>query len=179
MGNKGSSRKNGLSKETIDFLVKNTKFSREMIKVFNIIISQTFSFRLIKFWAWPFLLLLKQEWYTGFKIDCPSGQLTPDKFIAMYSQVFTFHSIQIGWIGSSCSPNGRVFTLKKYFHPRYFHEAMRSNLARTHSERLTRTTGLKSTTTIIFTKIICGRWPSPSPILWSWPSPSPLASPSP
>jgi len=60
MGNKGSSRKNGLNKETIDFLVKNTKFSREMIK----------------------------EWYTGFKIDCPSGQLTPDKFIAMYSQVF-------------------------------------------------------------------------------------------
>ena len=37
MGNKGSSRsKNGLNKETIDFLVKNTKFSREMIKVFNL-----------------------------------------------------------------------------------------------------------------------------------------------
>ena len=31
MGNKSS--KNGLSKETIDFLVKNTKFSKEMIKV--------------------------------------------------------------------------------------------------------------------------------------------------
>ena len=37
MGNKGSSRsKNGLNKETIDFLVKNTKFSREMIKVLRI-----------------------------------------------------------------------------------------------------------------------------------------------
>ena len=33
MGNKGSRGRNGLSKETVDFLVKNTKFSREMIKV--------------------------------------------------------------------------------------------------------------------------------------------------
>ena len=39
MGNKGS--KNGLSKETIDFLVKNTKFSREMIKVFKYIFTKT------------------------------------------------------------------------------------------------------------------------------------------
>ena len=76
MGNKGS--KNGLSKETIDFLVKNTKFSREMIKVFKYIFTK------IKLYDY----LTKQEWYTGFKIDCPSGQLTPDKFIAMYSQVF-------------------------------------------------------------------------------------------
>ena len=29
-----------------------------------------------------------QEWHAGFKKDCPSGQLTPETFISMYSQVF-------------------------------------------------------------------------------------------
>ena len=29
-----------------------------------------------------------QDWYSGFKRDCPSGQLTPDMFVSMYSQVF-------------------------------------------------------------------------------------------
>ncbi len=32
-------------------------------------------------------LLFVQEWYTGFKKDCPGGQLSKKSFIAMYSQV--------------------------------------------------------------------------------------------
>ena len=29
-----------------------------------------------------------QEWYDGFIRDCPSGQLTPSMFLAMYNQIF-------------------------------------------------------------------------------------------
>ena len=29
-----------------------------------------------------------QDWYSGFKRECPSGQLTPEMFVNMYSQVF-------------------------------------------------------------------------------------------
>ena len=73
MGNKPS--KKGLDKDTLDFLTKNTNFEREAIKVVNTK-------------AVCIVSSLCQDWYTGFKKDCPSGQLTPDTFVSMYNQVF-------------------------------------------------------------------------------------------
>ena len=29
-----------------------------------------------------------QEWYEGFLADCPSGELTKDQFVEMYSKIF-------------------------------------------------------------------------------------------
>lgn len=51
----------------------------------------------IPFHTYIFTCLLVQEWYTGFKKDCPSGQLTPDKFIAMYSQVALDSAKDLRW----------------------------------------------------------------------------------
>ena len=36
-----------------------------------------------------------QEWYVGFKKECPSGQLTPDMFINMYNQVFPMGNAEL------------------------------------------------------------------------------------
>ena len=58
----------------MEFLVKNTNFDKEAIKVSQV---------------WRILLTIcVQEWYAGFKKDCPSGQLSPETFVSMYSQVF-------------------------------------------------------------------------------------------
>lgn len=80
------SSRQGLSKETLDFLVRNTNFSQDMIKVIPYSTSIT---KLINNLITILVAVLNniQEWYTGFRHDCPSGELTPDKFIAMYSQV--------------------------------------------------------------------------------------------
>ena len=31
---------------------------------------------------------LVQEWYEGFLKDCPGGELSREKFVAMYSKIF-------------------------------------------------------------------------------------------
>ena len=87
MGAKVSSRQ-GLSKETLEFLVRNTNFSQDMIKVIPSSTSKLINNLITTLAA---ILTILQEWYTGFRHDCPSGELTPDKFIAMYSQVVRPH----------------------------------------------------------------------------------------
>ena len=49
-----------LLKEDLDFLKTNTHYSEDTIN----------------------------EWYKGFKKDCPNGQLSPDSFMKIYSQCF-------------------------------------------------------------------------------------------
>merc|ERR1712001_472674 len=57
---KGKQRKaKQLSQEDLDFLKKNTKYDEAEIR----------------------------EWYKGFKIDCPNGQLTKEKVLDMYSMI--------------------------------------------------------------------------------------------
>merc|ERR1712158_155834 len=58
MGNKQS--RDRLSKEDIDFLTYHTKYTEDTI----------------------------QEWYKGFKQDCPDGHLTKDNFMKIYSKCF-------------------------------------------------------------------------------------------
>ncbi|XP_063605058.1 neuronal calcium sensor 2-like [Penaeus indicus] len=58
MGCFGSKEK--LSKEDLEFLKTHTRYDEQMIK----------------------------EWYKGFRQDCPSGRLTPDKFVDMYKMFF-------------------------------------------------------------------------------------------
>jgi len=59
MGGKGSKNKK-LTKEDLDFLLGNTNFNKRQIK----------------------------QWYKGFMRDCPSGQLTRNKFLEVYSGFF-------------------------------------------------------------------------------------------
>ena len=59
MGNK-SSRGDKLSKEDLEFLRSNTRYDEGTIN----------------------------EWYKGFKQDCPDGKLTPDAFMKIYSKCF-------------------------------------------------------------------------------------------
>ena len=75
MGNK--SAKDKLCSETEVFLLRNTKFDRSTIKV----ILSTLMLRCQH-------NKVIQDWYSGFKRECPSGQLTPEMFVNMYSQVF-------------------------------------------------------------------------------------------
>jgi len=57
---KGKQRKaKQLSNEDLEFLKKNTKYDEAEIR----------------------------EWYKGFKIDCPNGQLTKEKVLDMYSMI--------------------------------------------------------------------------------------------
>lgn len=58
MGCAGSSTK--LSKQDLSFLIENTEFTKQQIK----------------------------SWYSGFIVDCPSGELTKVKFIEVYQQLF-------------------------------------------------------------------------------------------
>eukprot|EP00092_Neocalanus_flemingeri_P022815 GFUD01024739.1.p2 GENE.GFUD01024739.1~~GFUD01024739.1.p2 ORF type:complete len:143 (+),score=43.80 GFUD01024739.1:52-480(+) len=58
MGNSGGKAK--ISKEDMQFLQEKTQLDKDSI----------------------------QEWYEGFLRDCPSGELTQTKFIAMYSKIF-------------------------------------------------------------------------------------------
>merc|ERR1712218_407713 len=50
----------GISKEDMDFLQQKTDLDKSTI----------------------------EEWYEGFLKDCPSGELSKEKFIAMYSKIF-------------------------------------------------------------------------------------------
>ena len=59
MGAKASKKK-GLSKEDLEFLVCNTHYEEDTIS----------------------------EWYRGFKQDCPDGKLNPDAFMKIYSKCF-------------------------------------------------------------------------------------------
>jgi len=59
MGCFGSKSK--LSKEDLEFLKTHTKYDEQTIK----------------------------GWYKGFRQDCPSGKLTPSKFMDMYKMFFT------------------------------------------------------------------------------------------
>jgi len=56
----GKSSKSTISDEDLAFLMKNTSKSAEEI----------------------------QEWHKGFLKDCPSGELTKDQFVSMYSKMF-------------------------------------------------------------------------------------------
>ena len=59
MGNK-SSKGDRLSKDDLDFLKANTHYDEGTI----------------------------QEWYKGFKADCPDGKLTPTSFVKIYTKCF-------------------------------------------------------------------------------------------
>ena len=59
MGNK-SSRGDRLTKEDLEFLRSNTRYDEGTIN----------------------------EWYKGFKQDCPDGKLTPAAFMKIYSKCF-------------------------------------------------------------------------------------------
>ncbi|ESN97270.1 hypothetical protein HELRODRAFT_85703 [Helobdella robusta] len=56
----GHAHSKKLPKEDLDFLIQNTNFSEKQIKA----------------------------WYKGFMRDCPTGQLTRDKFLEVYSSFF-------------------------------------------------------------------------------------------
>jgi len=56
----GKSSKSFLSEEDLNFLVSSTSMSAEEI----------------------------QAWHKGFLKDCPTGELTKEKFISMYSKMF-------------------------------------------------------------------------------------------
>lgn len=58
MGCVGSRSK--LSKQDMNFLTENTEFTKQQIK----------------------------NWYSGFIVDCPSGELSKAKFIEVYQQLF-------------------------------------------------------------------------------------------
>jgi Ca2+-binding EF-hand superfamily protein len=58
MGCVGSRAK--LSKHDMNFLTENTEFTKQQIK----------------------------SWYSGFIVDCPSGELSKAKFIEVYQQLF-------------------------------------------------------------------------------------------
>jgi Ca2+-binding EF-hand superfamily protein len=58
MGCVGSRSK--LSKQDMNFLTENTEFTKPQIK----------------------------NWYSGFIVDCPSGELSKAKFIEVYQQLF-------------------------------------------------------------------------------------------
>lgn len=58
MGCFGSKQK--LSKSDLQFLIENTEFTKQQIEV----------------------------WYSGFIVDCPSGELSKTKFIEVYQQLF-------------------------------------------------------------------------------------------
>ena len=49
-----------LSKQDEQFLLENTQFDKQQIKI----------------------------WYSGFKSDCPNGELSKSKFIEVYQQLF-------------------------------------------------------------------------------------------
>ena len=78
MGNKLS--KDRLSKEEIDFLKTNTHYDEDTIN----------------------------EWYKGFKQDCPDGKLTPAAFMKIYSKCFP-----AGSAGEFCDHVFRTFDSDK------------------------------------------------------------------
>ena len=77
MGNKAA--KGNLSAETEEFLLRHTKFDKATIKVTSIhrIVTRA-----------VLTVSPGQDWYSGFRAECPSGQLTRDMFVSMYQQVF-------------------------------------------------------------------------------------------
>ena len=79
MGNK-SSRGDRLSKEDLEFLRSNTRYDEGTIN----------------------------EWYKGFKQDCPDGKLTPDAFMKIYSKCFP-----AGSAGQFCDHVFRTFDSDK------------------------------------------------------------------
>merc|ERR1719382_2185858 len=79
MGNK-SSRGDRLSKEDLEFLRSNTRYDEGTIN----------------------------EWYKGFKQDCPDGKLTPDAFMKIYSKCFP-----AGSAGQFCDHVFRTFDTDK------------------------------------------------------------------
>jgi len=60
MGHKSTKMEHGLSQADLNFLVKNTNRSKKEIK----------------------------EWYKGFLEDCPSGELSKEHLVEIYSQIF-------------------------------------------------------------------------------------------
>ena len=79
MGNK-SSRGDRLSKEDLEFLRSNTRYDEGTIN----------------------------EWYKGFKQDCPDGKLTPAAFMKIYSKCFP-----AGSAGEFCDHVFRTFDSDK------------------------------------------------------------------
>merc|ERR1711990_103524 len=79
MGNK-SSRGDRLSKEDLEFLRSNTRYDEGTIN----------------------------EWYKGFKQDCPDGKLTPSAFMKIYSKCFL-----AGSAGEFCDHVFRTFDSDK------------------------------------------------------------------
>ena len=79
MGNT-SSRGDRLSKEDLEFLRSNTRYDEGTIN----------------------------EWYKGFKQDCPDGKLTPDAFMKIYSKCFP-----AGSAGQFCDHVFRTFDSDK------------------------------------------------------------------
>ena len=79
MGNK-SSRGDKLSKEDLEFLRSNTRYDEGTIN----------------------------EWYKGFKQDCPDGKLTPAAFMKIYAKCFP-----AGSAGEFCEHVFRTFDSDK------------------------------------------------------------------
>ena len=81
MGNTNTKEEPSL--QTVEFLLKNTKFNRDAIKVYTDVVHrksfQKKNFSFVPIW---------KEWYNEFIRNCPSGQLTPEMFVNMYKQVF-------------------------------------------------------------------------------------------
>lgn len=76
MGQKGS--KDRLTKNDLEFLKSSTRYDENTIKVSTDHLNTKTS--LTKPHA--------QEWYRGFKSDCPDGKLTPKAFMQIYSKCF-------------------------------------------------------------------------------------------
>ena len=77
MGNKVA--KGNLSAETEEFLLRHTKFDKATIKVSGVQLIVTSTVLTVSD---------GQDWYSGFRAECPSGQLTREMFVSMYQQVF-------------------------------------------------------------------------------------------
>ncbi len=84
MGQKES--KDRLSKADIEFLKTSTRYDEDTIKVSPWMAAFYTDVRRITpdFPLYPYL----QEWYRGFKSDCPDGKLTPKAFMQIYSKCF-------------------------------------------------------------------------------------------
>ena len=85
----GKSSKKSLSEEDLSFLVKSTSMPEKELKVKSYLeVPVVLSYKLKSINMKLNILLHFQEWHKGFQKDCPTGELSKEKFISMYNSMF-------------------------------------------------------------------------------------------